>query len=181
MAKPRNAFVDYLQYLALRIVNMLMHCWPIEANLKTAQLLGDLLYHVDRKHRRRALANLQRSFPQLPQRSLEQIARRSMRSLFMFFVELLFTTRLIRIDTWARYVRLDGFHEILEMLLRRRRGVILLTGHYGNFEITSYVLSTLGFATSAIARPLDNPYVNEWVMGVRQNTGSHHRQTRGHG
>lgn len=172
MAKVRNDFIDRLQYIGLRLVSMLLHCWPVDMNLRTARLLGDVMYWVDKKHRKRALANLQRSFPELSEEQLHRLARRSMQTLFMFFVEVLFTTRLIRIDTWARYVKLENFRPVLELLLRKERGLVMLTGHYGNFEISNYVLGTLGFETYAIGRPLDNKYVNDWLMGVRQRQGS---------
>ena len=172
MAKPRNDLIDRLQYIGMRIVSMMLHCWPVNANLQTARLLGDLMYRFDRKHRRRAIANVKRSFPELTQRETETLARRSMQSLFMFFVEMLFTTRLIHIDTWQRYVELENFRDVLDLLLRKKTPVIMLTGHYGNFEISNYLLGTLGFETHAIGRPLDNRYVNDWVMGVRQRQGS---------
>src|SRR5258706_153843 len=57
-SKERNDFLDRLQYLAVRIVSMMMQCWPVNANLRAAKGLGNLLYRVDRKHRERALANL---------------------------------------------------------------------------------------------------------------------------
>ena len=172
MAKPRNDFIDRIQYIGLRLVHMAMHCWPIELNLAIARLIGDGVYTIDKKHRDRAIGNLRRSFPDMPQQQLEELARRSMQNLFMFFVEVLFTTRLLRIDTWAKHVRLENFHDVLEMLLRQKHGLIMLSGHYGNFEISNYVLGTLGFPTVAIGRPLDNPYVNDWLMGVRQRQGS---------
>lgn len=172
MGKPRNDLIDRLQYWGLRMAHMCMHCWPIELNLRVARLIGDCLYHLDRKHRERALHNLRRSFPHMPEPQLRQMARRSMQALLMFFVEVLFTTRLLRIDTWSRYVRLVDFRPVLEMLLRRDHGLIMLSGHYGNFEISNYVLGTLGFETVAVGRPLDNPYVNDWLMDVRQRQGS---------
>jgi len=171
MAKPRNAFVDRLQLLAVRLVSMLMQCWPVNTNLRTAKLLGDVMYRLDRKHRERALANLRRSFPDMPERERELMARKSMQELFMFFVEMFFTTRMIRIDTWARYVELVNFEKPLEMMLRRDGGLILLTAHYGNFEVLGYLLATLGFPTSSVARPLDNPYLSEFVFGVREKQG----------
>src|SRR5581483_6104245 len=94
-----------------------------------------------------------------------------MQQLFEFFVEMLFTTRLVRIDTWRNYVELDHFKQTLALLLDKRRGLIMLTGHYGNWEILGYVLATLGFETTSIARPLDNPYVNDYVLGVRERQG----------
>jgi Kdo2-lipid IVA lauroyltransferase/acyltransferase len=169
--KPRNDFIDLLQYLGLRLVSMALHCWPVDLNLQIAKSLGNLMYAIDRRHRDRALGNLRRSFPNMPQRQREELAKRSMQQLFMLFVEVLFTTRLVRVDTFADYVELDNFRDTLRLLLKRNQGLIMLTGHYGNGEILGYVLATLGFETTAIARPLDNKYVNDWLLGVRERQG----------
>lgn len=171
MAKPRNDLIDRLQYLALRVVSMMFHCWPVNANLRTAKFMGDVMYRLDRKHRARAMANLRRSFPDLPEKQLQLYARRSMQELFMFFIETLFTPRLIRIDTWSRYIVLERFEPALELMVRRQKGLILLTGHYGNFEVLGYLLATLGLPTSSVARPLDNRYISQWVFGVRASMG----------
>ena len=155
--KQRNPFIDRVQYIGLRLVSMALHCWPVDLNLQVAKSLGNLMYAIDRRHRDRALGNLRRSFPDMPERQREALARRSMQQLFMLFVEVLFTTRLVRVDTFADYVELDTFKPTLELLLKRNQGLIMLTGHYGNWEILGYVLATLGFETTSIARPLDNP------------------------
>ena len=68
--EARNDLVDWLQYIALRLVSMVLHSFPVEANLRTAKFIGTLLYRVDRKHRERALGNLRRSFPEMPERQL---------------------------------------------------------------------------------------------------------------
>jgi KDO2-lipid IV(A) lauroyltransferase len=171
MGKERIDFIDRLQYLGLRLVTMGLHCFPVERNLRTAKLLGNFMYAVDRKHRERALANLRRSFPHMSEEERQDLARRSMQQLFMLFVEVLFTTRMVHIDTWAKYVELDAFREVLALLLKKKQGIILLTGHYGNWEILGYVMATLGFDSTAIARPLDNPHVNRWLLGVREKKG----------
>ena len=169
--KQRNDLIDRLQYFALRFVSMLLHCWPVNLNLKTAKRLGDLLYRFDRRHRERALANLRRSFPEMTEKQRVYLARRSMQEIPMLGVEVLFTTRLVRIDTWTKYVELENFREVVSLLLRKDQGVILLTAHYGNFEILGYVLALLGFPTSSIARPLDNQYVSDWLFNVREKLG----------
>jgi KDO2-lipid IV(A) lauroyltransferase len=169
--KPRKDWLDRLQYYALRFVSAALHCWPVNMNLRTAKLLGDLLYRFDRRHRERALANLRRSFPNLSEKQRERLARRSMQEIPMLGVEVLFTTRLVHLDTWSRYVELENFRDVLALLLRRDQGLILLTAHYGNFEILGYVLALLGFPTSSIARPLDNKYISDWLFGVRERLG----------
>jgi KDO2-lipid IV(A) lauroyltransferase len=171
MGKERNKFIDLSQYVGLRVVSMLLHSFPVNANLRTAKLLGDFMWVIDRKHRDRAMGNLRRSFPDMPLEQRERLARRSMQQLFMLFIEVLFTTRLVHIDTWADYCELENFREVLQLLLKRDQGLIMLTGHFGNWEILGYVLATLGFNTTSIARPLDNPYVNDWLLGVREKMG----------
>jgi Kdo2-lipid IVA lauroyltransferase/acyltransferase len=171
MAKERNDLLDRLLYLGVRLVSAAMHCFPVDTNLRTARFIGDVMFLVDRKHRARAMHNLSRSFPEMSQQQQQRLARQCMQQLVMFAVELLFTTRLIRLDTWVTYCRLENFNELLRMLLKRGQGLIMLTGHYGNWEILGYVLATLGFETTSVARPLDNPYLNEWVMGVRERRG----------
>lgn len=171
MAKPRNDWVDYFQYLALRVVHMMMHCWPVQWNLRLAQRIGDLLFYVDAKHRKRAMHNIQRSFPHFSEARVAKLARESMRQTIMLFIEVLFTTRLVRIDTFTRHVKLGDFKRTLELLMDRHNGLIMLTGHYGNWEILGYVLASLGFPTVSVARPLDNPYVNQWLLGVREKKG----------
>jgi KDO2-lipid IV(A) lauroyltransferase len=171
MAKARNDLLDRLTYVALRFVAMALHCFPVDLNLQTAKLIGTLMYALDRRHRDRALGNLRRSFPDMSERQRQRLAARSMQQLVMLAVEVLFTTRLIRLETWAHYCELENFQETLGLLLARHQGLIMLTGHYGNWEILGYVLATIGFETTSIARPLDNPYVNQWLLGVRERQG----------
>jgi len=93
-----------------------------------------------------------------------------MQQLFTLFVEVLFTSRLVRLETWHKVIELENFREVVR-LLTTGNGLILVTGHFGNWEILGYMLATLGFHTTSVARPLDNPYVNEWLLGVRERQG----------
>jgi len=53
------------------------------------------------------------------------------------------------------------------------RPVIMVTAHLGNFELGGYVLGILGFPTYAVARPLDNPYLDRFLARFRGETGQH--------
>lgn len=170
-AKQRNDVLDLLLYAAVRLVSGFLHCFPVSWDLQTARMLGSLMYAIDKKHRNRAIHNLKRSFPEMTDAQAALMARRSMQELVMLAVEVLFTTRLIRLDTWKSHVELDNFQPVLDILLRQKTGVLMLTGHYGNWEVLGYVLATLGFETTSVARPLDNPYINNWLLGVREKQG----------
>jgi len=171
MAKPRKKVVDYLQFLALRVFEMAIRMFPVRANYTTAALLGDLIYYLDRRHRLRAIEHLRRSFPDWPEAKLRKVARRSMQNMFFLGVEVLFTPLLITPATWRRHVTFVNQRENLLQLLRQERGAIYVTGHFGNWEVIGYTMARVGFPVYAVARPLDNPYVNEHLLGVRQRTG----------
>jgi len=171
LAKPRNKYLDYLAYIGLRIFAMFIHMGSLRANYRLAALLGDLLLSLDRYHRRIVLTHLELSFPHWSRQRIEHVARESMRSMLYMGLEVLLTPRLIRSDTWHRYVVLKDNLKIIRLLIQHTKGLVTLTGHFGNWEIAGYVTATIGFPTYTVARPLDNPYVNEYVMGVRQRAG----------
>ena len=71
----------------------------------------------------------------------------------------------------SRIAIYDGF-ENYDAARRRRKGVLLLTGHFGGWEIGSYAHSVYGNPIKIIVRDLDNPYVNDLVRRYRTRYGN---------
>ena len=179
MARKRSTLIDVLQYLALRLFAMFVHMFRVHKSYRTARWMGELAWRIDRRHRRIACGHLRRSFPDWPEERIERVARKSMHNLLYLVVEVLFTPRLITPKTWRRHIRLHNMTETLQLLIRQDAGLILLTGHFGNWEVVGYMMATLGFPSVSVARPLDNPYVNQYLLGVRERTGQHILQKKG--
>src|SRR4029078_4973709 len=72
--------------------------------------------------------------------------------------------------TWRQYIELQGGPEIVRALLSGRP-VLVVTGHLGNWELAGYALAMVGFKSYAVARPLDNPWLERLVKRFRRNTG----------
>ncbi len=168
--KKQSPALDLTTYLAARWAAMMLGIFPVNANLRTARTFGSLLWTLDGKHRARAIENLGRSFPDLPHDRIERIGRQSIEHFCELAMDVLFTTRIINVETWHRYVHLNNMQTALNVALRGR-GAIVLTGHYGNWEILGFTLATLGFRTYSIARPIDNPHIDSWLLGVREKRG----------
>jgi len=171
LARPRSKLVDYLQYLGLRLFEMFLHMFDVQRNYRTARWVGEVLWWLLPKYRRIARGHLRRSFPDWSDEQIDRVARRSFRHLVCLGVEVLFTPRLITPGRWRRHIRLVNGAENARLLVRRDAGLIYVTGHFGNWEIMGYTLAMLGFPTVSVARPLDNPYVNEHILGIRERTG----------
>ncbi|HUS46558.1 MAG TPA: lipid A biosynthesis acyltransferase [Phycisphaerae bacterium] len=172
MAKPRNKFLDYLAYLLLRVFAACVRMFAWEANYRTAKWIGNLLYRFDRRHRDRALVHLRLSFPDWSEEKCRRVARASMRNMVYLGLEVMFTKHLITPSRRQRHIRLGRLSEFVRLAVERKTGLICLTGHFGNWEVTSYTLGAVGFRSYAVARPLDNPYVNDFILGVREHRGT---------
>jgi KDO2-lipid IV(A) lauroyltransferase len=61
-------------------------------------------------------------------------------------------------------------HRVVDLVLSGRP-LLLVTGHFGNWEIGGYVLGLVGLTTHAVARPLDNPYLDDFLRRFREHTG----------
>jgi KDO2-lipid IV(A) lauroyltransferase len=51
------------------------------------------------------------------------------------------------------------------------RPKILVSGHFGNFELAGFITGLFGISTTAIARPLDNGFVHEYIDRFRSCGG----------
>jgi KDO2-lipid IV(A) lauroyltransferase len=168
--KEHNPFIDWLSYLALRVVIVFLSLFDIETNLDTACFLGRLLWKHYHRGRKRALDNLRASFPDRSEQWIRQTGRRSFEHLAMLAIDVLFTPRLVKKYNWRDYSRYTNA-ERAKWLMQEGRGLLLVTAHYGNFEITGYLLGLFGFNIYSIARPLDNKFINRYVYGVRRRAG----------
>jgi Kdo2-lipid IVA lauroyltransferase/acyltransferase len=168
--KKPHPIVDYFFYLLMRIAAIFVQIPSPDTSVRIARQSGSLLYLIYHRGRRRAVENLQLSFPGKDSGWLEHTAKRSFEHIAMLAFDVLRTSRLIRPSTWRRYIEFGNMSEPLRLILQGR-GVIMVTGHYGNFEILGYAMATFGLESFSIARPIDNPYINDYLLGVRQKNG----------
>lgn len=165
-----NPLKDWLIYLALRTFIVYLSLFDIQTNLNTACFLGRLLWKYYHRGRKRALDNLRASFPEKSEKWLRQTGRRSFEHIVMLAVDVLFTPRLVTKHNWRSYSKYRNA-ERTKWLMQEGRGLIMVTAHYGNFEIMGYIMGLFGFKIYSIARPLDNKYVSRYLYGVRQRAG----------
>ena len=160
------------EYAALRLWATIIGCFPIEWNLFTARWMGRIWWWAKSNHRAKALDNLR---PALGDRydelELRRLARRSFEHFAqLYLVELVLTPRLVSEWSWARHVELDRLGPAMRELLSER-GCILLTGHFGNYELLGYTICRLGIPLVAVMRPLDNPLINRYLEASRAAGG----------
>jgi KDO2-lipid IV(A) lauroyltransferase len=171
MSKPRSAIADYAVYLVVRVVLCVVQMLTLHASRRLAAGLAWLAYRVDRRHRLVADDNLRHAFPgRHDDRERDRMVRAVYRHFCTLLVEIAHMPRKLHTANWKRYGTLVGGRTIIGALLSDRP-LLLVTGHFGNWELGGYILGLLGFHTHAIARPLDNPYLDDFLRSFRERTG----------
>jgi len=112
------------------------------------------------------LENLSAVYPQLNATQRQYMAREMWRSLVLMCCEIAQAPRRINRYSWRDYIELSKLDSLVSALLNPRP-TILLSGHFGNFEIAGFAAGLFGFPSFTIARPLDNPRLNSFFNAFR--------------
>lgn len=90
--------------------------------------------------------------------------------MFLLICEIAHAPRKIHETNWRDYVQLRD-KETVTRCLFDPRPLMIVSGHFGNFELGGYVLGILGFPTWSVARTLDNPFLDRFLNRFRRKTG----------
>jgi KDO2-lipid IV(A) lauroyltransferase len=173
MAKKGAPWLDYTVYLLIRVIVCVVQALSWSWALGFARLLASLAYRVDRRHRAVADDNLRHAFPELGQSEREALVRSTYEHFMAMLVEVIRLPRSLRPANVEHYFHWADPRDLGRMLAWQRSGrpVLLLTGHFGNWEVLSYMFGMCGCRGGIVARRLDNPYLERLLGQLRRKTG----------
>jgi KDO2-lipid IV(A) lauroyltransferase len=168
MSRQRSACSDYAVYLVLRFLVCIIQALPTGARDALVNGLAWLTHRIDRRHREVARDNLRHAFGARDDddRLVVEVYRHFCRLL----VEIVILPRKLHFTNWRRHLELTDGKVLVDRLLSDRP-LMIVTGHLGNGEMAGYALGLFGFHTYAIARPIDNPYLDAYLRKFREATG----------
>lgn len=159
------------QHLLYHVFARLLRVSPRRLVLRIGQSIGSLVFKFDKKHRSIALSNLDTAFgSDLSRVQLEQIAKNSFLHYGRVFMDMIHLSRL-RPEKRDKLITIEGEEYILAAL-QKGRGVLLFSAHFGLWELAPLPLSKIG-RLNVVARPLDNPYLEQDLSRMRQRLGAH--------
>ncbi len=120
--------------------------------------------------RRTGMENLALAFPGKPASERKQILRNVYRSLGWQLAEFCQMPR-YSLEQANRFIRYEGLEHYLAAR-DRGKGVLVLTGHIGAWELSSFYHSLAGYPMGMVIRRLDNPLVDRLVNGIRCQHGN---------
>jgi Kdo2-lipid IVA lauroyltransferase/acyltransferase len=130
-----------------------------------ARVLAFKVYWLFGRLRRTGLRNLELAFPELGPRERTRILRREYVHLGWQLVEFCRMPRFTAANT-RDWMRTEGLEHYLAARARGK-GVLIVTGHLGAWELSSFYHSLMGYPMGMVIRRLDNRKLDAFVNGIR--------------
>jgi KDO2-lipid IV(A) lauroyltransferase len=132
---------------------------------RLAGALAFAVYWVHVRLRRVGERNLQLALPELSTKTRKDILRRVYIHLGWQLVEFCRMRRYTAENTRG-WIRTEGLDHYLAAQARGK-GVLVLTGHLGAWELSSFYHSLMGYPMGMVIRRLDNRRLDDFVNGIR--------------
>ena len=162
-----------LEAAALRGLRVALARLPHQTSRTLGRGLGDLAWHLDRRHRGIALGNLALALPELPEAERRRIARQCFRHFGGALFDTLSAHRFDLVELCRRTTSEDWMPLIAARQAAAPRGVFVLTAHLGLWEHAAHALGAWGGApVHVVGRPLDNPWLDRDIAELRGRFGN---------
>lgn len=161
---------DRLVYWVFRLFIASVQSLSLERCERFARLLAHLLTHVLKVRRTLVESNLKRVFPSWSLDESLATQEQMWEHLILMICEIAHANRKIHRENWYEHFDLPDRQAMLRLVLDPRPKV-LVSGHFGNFELAGYITGLFGITTTAIARPLDNGFVHDYIDRFRSCNG----------
>jgi Kdo2-lipid IVA lauroyltransferase/acyltransferase len=150
----------------------LLRALPLEGAVRAGATLGGAAMAFDLYNRALARRNLAIAFATLEPRQRSRILRATYRNFGRMAAEWVHFPELNR-NNIEQYVTYAGRQHWDDAIRRSAgRGILVLTGHFGNFELLSVAHSIYGNRIAIVQRPNRNPLLDQAVAARRRRFGN---------
>ncbi|MGA8938207.1 MAG: lysophospholipid acyltransferase family protein [Acidobacteriaceae bacterium] len=156
---------ERVEYLALRLGAGAVGVLPRRVARAVGAGIGAVAWTLLGRLRRVGMRNLEMAFPEKPEAEREAILRGVYRSLGWELGEFCKMSG-YSAEQASKFIRYEGLEHYLAARAKGN-GVLVLTGHLGAWELSSFYHSLMGYPMSLVIRRLDNPLVDKFVNRIR--------------
>ena len=168
--RPKSKFRIWLEYMPFALMYHTLRALPLKWSYGFSSLLLRLLFRFDRLHSRRSVQHILHSGIVADRREARKLAKRAFVEAGKLLPEIAKSDLLFRQEKFVA----DAPEATLDYLLAERNpdnfgGLIMVTAHFGNWEIAGTGLTGLtGRRITSLMRPFSNPKIGEIILNHRE-------------
>jgi KDO2-lipid IV(A) lauroyltransferase len=160
-----NSMRENLEYWLVVAVARTLGVMPRGLARLASGMLAFVVYWAFGRLRRVGVRNLELALPEVSQGERARILRGVYRSLGRQLVEFCRMSRYTAENT-RNWIRTEGLEHYLAARARGK-GVLIVTGHLGAWELSSFYHSLMGYPMGMVIRRLDNRRLDDYVNKIR--------------
>jgi KDO2-lipid IV(A) lauroyltransferase len=170
--RRRSTRLDRVAYGVLRVAMGALGALPLASAVRLGAAGGRVAWALARGLRRVGMRNLELAFPERPVAERRRILRASFANLGRMAAELAHLHRMTA-DDLRTLVRFEDEAWWAENIgAPRDTGALILSGHFGNWELLVFAHGMRGFPVSMVHRTVANPFVDRWLNTLRARAGT---------
>ncbi len=171
-AKKLRKSIKYLLIIGLiQGILFLVKILPWSWTSRFCALLGSLAYYLLKSERTKTVRNLTIAYgSEKSEAEIIKMAKEVFENLGRSAAEAAIKLKLTDKDKFFSNVEVVGI-ENAQKAFNRSKGVLIVIPHLGCWEAASKAYTLLGFQSGAVAKPLKNEMLNNWVMKNRSLNG----------
>lgn len=158
------------EYAALRGAASVLRGLGVRGASAVGARIGGLGFSPLKIRRGVAEDQIAKAFPEYTPGAVAEIARRSYQHLGRTAMETAILPSRSRDEIVDLFEQVEGWN-IVEERLARGHGLMLVSGHVGNWELGGAYLAARGLPVSVVARHMANPLVDRYLTSTRQRIG----------
>jgi Kdo2-lipid IVA lauroyltransferase/acyltransferase len=172
MARQIGHFRGWAECAAFAAPWALLRGLPLEHAVRTGASIGKIALAFDLYNRSIARRNLELAFVNLTPRQRFRILSETYRNFGRMAAEWAHFPQLspANIERYVSYAGREHWDDAIER--SQGRGILVLTGHFGNFELLSVAHSIYGNRIAIVHRPNRNPVLDHAIAARRRRFGN---------
>lgn len=156
--------------IALRMLVGPLRALPLPLARTFGTGLAWVAFRALGRYRRVARKNLALIYPEKPEAEREQMARAVFRHFGRMAGEFIKLPRLTQAEV-ERMVTVEG-EEHMKQALAMGKGVLLVTGHFGNWEVMARWIAMHNYPINVVARDARDPAATKLLTDTREGNGA---------
>ncbi len=160
-------FLEYLLFLAIAIPARLL---PRRPALRLGAMIGRIIRFVVPGRLRTTRDNLRQAYPNFSERELDAAVAGTFAHIGTSALEML---KLDQLDPSRDLHNLFEYQGLahLQAAYAQQKGVFLITGHVGFWEVGTFFLGPLGYPADFVAKRMKNPLIDKFFQRMREAQG----------
>lgn len=158
-----------LEYISYRLIQLIVSFLPLKFAYFIAEALGRISYYLVCGAREVLRENLRSVFRDWSERELSECVRCNFIQFGKFLADFFYISKLDS-QNINRVVKIEN-KEYIDEALAKRKGIIALTAHLGNWELGGVAVALRGYPISAVALSHEQEKVDAIFVGQRESKG----------